>query len=443
MEKVEKKFQTYLKEYQKSFKDKKYLLAVSGGVDSMAMLNLFLKFKLKFSVCSCNFNLRGIDSKKDILLVESFCKKRKINFYSKNFDTSEHSIKNKISIQMASRDMRYSWFKSILNQNGYNYIVTAHHEDDNIETILFNFIKTTGYKGLIGIPKSSNKILRPLINIKKSEILSYAKKNNIIWRDDESNYDNKYVRNKIRNKLIPIISQINPSFNKSINESINRLQKLESFIDYHEKKFISKFVVDHKKYIEINKDFLNKNYDPLIIIHNLLSKYGYKYDQISNILVALRKSENKKFLSEDYLLINDRKSFFIFKKNSFNKESKKIKSIEGISIGSTRISLSKYDIEKFILNKNKNNAQLDYDKISFPLVIRNYNNGEKFSPLGMNNNKKISSYLSDKKLSIIDKMNQFIIEDSSKNIIWLVGLQINDKFKVDSKTKNVLEFEII
>lgn len=344
---------------------------------------------------------------------------------------------------MASRDMRYSWFKSILNQNGYNYIVTAHHEDDNIETILFNFIKTTGYKGLIGIPKSSNKILRPLINIKKSEILSYAKKNNIIWRDDESNYDNKYVRNKIRNKLIPIISQINPSFNKSINESINRLQKLESFIDYHEKKFISKFVVDHKKYIEINKDFLNKNYDPLIIIHNLLSKYGYKYDQISNILLALRKSENKKFLSEDYLLINDRKSFFIFKKNSFNKESKKIKSIEGISIGSTRISLSKYDIEKFILNKNKNNAQLDYDKITFPLVIRNYNNGEKFSPLGMNNNKKISSYLSDKKLSIIDKMNQFIIEDSSKNIIWLVGLQINDKFKVDSKTKNVLEFEII
>ena len=181
----------------------------------------------------------------------------------------------------------------------------------------------------------------------------------------------------------------------------------------------------------------------MIIIHNLLSKYGYKYDQISNILLALRKSENKKFLSEDYVLINDRKSFFIFKKNSFNKESKKIKSIEDISIGSTRISLSKYDIEKFILNKNKNNAQLDYDKITFPLVIRNYNNGEKFSPLGMNNNKKISSYLSDKKLSIIDKMNQFIIEDSSKNIIWLVGLQINDKFKVDSKTKNVLEFEII
>ncbi len=443
MEKIEKKFISYFKENDLSLNDKKYLLAVSGGVDSMVMLNLFLKFKLNFSVCTCNFNLRGIESEKDILHVEKFCKKRNVSFFSKKFNTSEYSKKNKISIQMSSRDLRYSWFRSLIEKKDYDYIVTAHHNDDNIETILFNFIKTTGYKGMVGIPKSSNNILRPLLDIKKKEILLYAKNNEIDWRDDISNNDNKYVRNKIRNKLIPIISEINPSYHNSINKSFKRLEKLENFINYHIKKFVSEFVYDNKKYVEVSKKFLNQNYDQSVIIYDFLESYGFNYDQVSQIILAIGKTNSKKFFSDEYTLINDRKSFYIFKKTSFQRESKEIKSLEKVFIGSKRISLTKYNIKNFILNKNKNNAQLDYDKVSFPLVIRNFKNGEKFSPLGMSNNKKISSYLSDNKISIIDKINQFVVEDSSKSIIWLVGQQINDKFKVDSKTKNVLEFEII
>ncbi len=443
MEKIEKKFISYFKENNLSLNDKKYLLAVSGGVDSMVMLNLFLKFKLNFSVCTCNFNLRGIESEKDILHVEKFCKKRNISFFSKKFNTSEYSKKNKISIQMSCRNLRYSWFRSLIEKKDYDYIVTAHHNDDNIETILFNFIKTTGYKGMVGIPKSSNNILRPLLDIRKKEILLYAKNNEIDWRDDISNNDNKYIRNKIRNKLIPIISEINPSYDNSINKSFKRLEKLENFINYHIKKFVSQFVYENKKYVEVSKKFLNQNYDQSVIIYDFLGSYGFNYDQVSQIILAINKKNNKKFFSEEYMLINDRKSFYIFKKTSFQKESKEIKSLEKVFIGSKRISLTKYNIENFILNKNKNNAQLDYDKVSFPLVIRNFKNGEKFSPLGMSNNKKISSYLSDNKISIIDKINQFVVEDSSKSIIWLVGQQINDKFKVDSKTKNVLEFEII
>ena len=344
---------------------------------------------------------------------------------------------------MSCRNLRYSWFRSLIEKKDYDYIVTAHHNDDNIETILFNFIKTTGYKGMVGIPKSSNNILRPLLDIRKKEILLYAKNNEIDWRDDISNNDNKYIRNKIRNKLIPIISEINPSYDNSINKSFKRLEKLENFINYHIKKFVSQFVYENKKYVEVSKKFLNQNYDQSVIIYDFLGSYGFNYDQVSQIILAINKKNNKKFFSEEYMLINDRKSFYIFKKTSFQKESKEIKSLEKVFIGSKRISLTKYNIENFILNKNKNNAQLDYDKVSFPLVIRNFKNGEKFSPLGMSNNKKISSYLSDNKISIIDKINQFVVEDSSKSIIWLVGQQINDKFKVDSKTKNVLEFEII
>ena len=442
MKKIEKVFLSSFEENEIELFDNKYLLAVSGGIDSMVLLNLFQKFELNFSVSTCNFQLRGKDSNEDVNFVKSYCQKNKIKFYSEDFNVLEHSKKNKISIQMSSRDLRYTWFKGFLNA-GYNYIVTAHHSDDNVETILYNFLKTTGYKGLVGIPKSSNNIFRPLLKIDKDDIRGYAKLNKLDWREDYTNGENKYLRNKIRNKIIPIFSEINPSFKDSIRKSVDRLGNIQKFINEHKKKFISNYVTTRKNFIEIDKSFLEKEDDMSVIINDYLSDYGFNYDQISLIILALSKRNNSKFFSDKYVLINDRKSFYIFREKIFKKEKVEIKGIGIVNVGSKKIEVKKYSNKLPSINRNKNNAQCDYDKVCFPVVIRNYKKGEKFQPLGMKNTKKISSFLSDNKVSFIDKMDQLVAVDAGGTVIWLVGQQINDKIKINSNTQNILEFEII
>ena len=442
MKKIEKVFLSSFEENEIELFDNKYLLAISGGIDSMVLLNLFQKFELNFSVSTCNFQLRGKDSNEDVNFVKSYCQKNKIKFYSEDFNVLEHSKKNKISIQMSSRDLRYTWFKGFLNA-GYNYIVTAHHSDDNVETILYNFLKTTGYKGLVGIPKSSNNIFRPLLKIDKDDIRGYAKLNKLNWREDYTNGENKYLRNKIRNKIIPIFSEINPSFKDSIRKSVDRLGNIQKFINEHKKKFISNYVTARKNFIEIDKSFLEKEDDMSVIINDYLSDYGFNYDQISLIILALSKRNNSKFFSDKYVLINDRKSFYIFREKIFKKEKVEIKGIGIVNVGSKKIEVKKYSNKLPPINRNKNNAQCDYDKVCFPVVIRNYKKGEKFQPLGMKNTKKISSFLSDNKVSFIDKMDQLVAVDAGGTVIWLVGQQINDKIKINSNTQNILEFEII
>ena len=429
-------------EKEKLDKNKKYLLAVSGGVDSMVLLNLFQVFNFKFSVCSCNFLLRSEESDDDILLVKTVCDKNKIKFYKKSFETKSYSKENNISIQMASRELRYEWFNQLSKKNKYDFIVTAHHRDDNIETILFNFIKTTGYKGILGIQKKLKNLIRPLLDLDKKDLISYAKNKKLSWRDDKSNEDNKYSRNKIRNKIIPLLSEINDSLGKSILESSKRINKVEEFIDHHLKEFTKKYVNHSSNFTEVNKSFLNNNHYELLI-YDFLRGYGFNYDQISQFIKILKKNNNQKFYSKKYTLCNDRYSFFIVDSNIKNKVNTQIKSIGEVSKGGIQLSLTKYDKQNFILNNNRSNAQLDYDKVSFPLTLRNYKKGEKFIPLGMKKHKKISSFLSDAKVSWYEKNNQLIIEDSKKKIIWVVGHQINDEYKVISSTKTVLDFEII
>ena len=441
--KVEQYFNSFIEENKLNSSKYKFLIAVSGGIDSITLLSLFIKSKLKFSVCSSNFNLRGDESKKDIALVEKICLKNKIKFYSKVFDTKNYSKLNKISIQMASRELRYEWFKEIMLKDSYNYLVTAHHSDDNFETIIFNLLKTTGYKGVIGIPQFGNKIIRPLLDLEKKDILEYAKNENLVWREDKSNMENKYLRNLIRNELIPIISKINPSFKKSVLESSKRMDSVEKFISDHLKKFINTYVRNDREYIVVDKKFMKKIDNYKILLYDYLSNFGFNYNQISLFIKSLESTESKRFYSVKYILINDRKSFYILKKSEKINTSLIINKIKDFTINSLKFSFKKYESKNFNLNKNKSSAQLDFDKIKFPLEIRNYRSGDKFTPLGMRGNKKISSFLSDNKVSFIEKINQLVLVDSNDEIIWLVGHQISEKFKVTNSTSDIIEFEII
>ena len=440
---VQSYFKNFFIENDINLAEDKYLLAVSGGIDSMVLFDLFLKNNINFSVASCNFQLRGKDSDNDLKFVENICIKNSINFYSTVLDVDKFSTMRKISTQMAARELRYDFFKKILEKHKYSYIVTAHHLDDNIETIIFNFIKSTGYKGLVGIPFNKNKILRPLINTSKEEIEDYAVSNNISWRLDKSNNSNKYSRNKIRNEVIPLLKEINPSLGKSLTESLKRIQKLSHDIKPRIDLFIQKFVDFKDDYINIKKDFIDDIEKYEILLFDFFHDYGFNYSQIENIIKSLKAKNQKKFISLNYELIIERKSIFIITKDFLVKTRYESKEIENIVLPFFNLSVKKYKKSLFTLNKSNNNAQLDFDKITYPICIRNYKKGEKFLPLGMRKNKKISDFLSDKKVNYIIKLRQCVITDSTDSVLWVVGHQISNKFKVDSETKNILEFEII
>ena len=440
---VQSYFKNFFIENDINLVEDKYLLAVSGGIDSMVLFDLFIKNNINFSVASCNFQLRGEDSDNDLKFVENICIKNSINLYSTVLDVDKFSTMRKISTQMAARELRYDFFKKILEKHKYSYIVTAHHLDDNIETIIFNFIKSTGYKGLVGIPFNKNKILRPLINISKEEIEDYAVSNNISWRLDKSNNSNKYSRNKIRNEVIPLLKEINPSLGKSLTESLKRIQKLSHDIKTRIDLFIQKFVDFKDDYINIKKDFIHDIEKYEILLFDFFQDYGFNYSQIENIIKSLKAKNQKKFISLNYELIIERKSIFIITKDFLVKTRYESKKIENIVLPFFNLSVKKYKKSLFTLNKSNNNAQLDFDKITYPICIRNYKKGEKFLPLGMRKNKKISDFLSDKKVNYIIKLRQCVITDSTDSVLWVVGHQISNKFKVDSETKNILEFEII
>tara|TARA_Y100000766_G_scaffold34829_2_gene24666 strand:+ start:20176 stop:21513 length:1338 start_codon:yes stop_codon:yes gene_type:complete len=440
---VQSYFKNFFIENDIKLAEDKYLLAVSGGIDSMVLFDLFLKNNINFSVASCNFQLRGKDSDNDLKFVENICIKNNINFYSTVLEVDKFSTMRKISTQMAARELRYDFFNKLLEKYKYSYIVTAHHLDDNIETIIFNFIKSTGYKGLVGIPFKKNKILRPLINISKEEIEDYAVSNNITWRLDKSNNSNKYSRNKIRNEVIPLLKEINPSLGKSLTESLKRIQKLSYDIELRIDLFIQKFVDFKDDYINIKKDFIDDIEKYEILLFDFFQDYGFNYSQIENIIKSLKAKNQKKFISLNYQLIIERKSIFLITKDFLKKTRYESKEIENIVLPFFNLSVKKYNKSLFTLNKSSNNAQLDFDKITYPICVRNYKKGEKFLPLGMRKNKKISDFLSDKKVNYILKLRQCVITDSTDSVLWVVGHQISNKFKVDSETKNILEFEII
>ena len=440
---VQSYFKNFFIENDIKLAEDKYLLAVSGGIDSMVLFDLFLKNNINFSVASCNFQLRGKDSDNDLKFVKNICIKNNINFYSTVLEVDKFSTMRKISTQMAARELRYNFFKKTLEKYKYSYIATAHHLDDNIETIIFNFIKSTGYKGLVGIPFNKNKILRPLINVSKDEIEDYAVSNNITWRLDKSNNSNKYSRNKIRNEVIPLLKEINPSLGKSLTESLKRIKKLSYDIKLRIDHFIQKFVDFKDDHIHIKKHFINNIEKYEILLFDFFQDYGFNYSQIESIIKSLKSKNQKKFISLNYQLIIERKSIFIITKDFLIKTRYESKEIENIVLPFFNLSVKKYNKSLFILNKSNNNAQLDFDKITYPICIRNYKKGEKFLPLGMRKNKKISDFLSDKKVNYIIKLRQCVITDSTDSVLWVIGHQISNKFKVDSKTKNILEFEII
>lgn len=413
--------------------DAKFLIAVSGGVDSMTCLALALKLNLKIAVAHVNFQLRAQEGDAETQLVTQFCKKNKIPIYVLKKDTKKYATTNKLSIQQAARAIRYDFFKKLTLENAINYVITGHHKQDNIETFFINSIRGSGSSGLGAIPNEREQFIRPLLDTSKNTIYDYAAKNGIPFSEDSSNLSSKYDRNFLRNEIIPQLENRFPNFNKGVNNTIATIKKdyelLQQLVNEKTAPFIKEF--DACIYVAENK--LGSE-----IWYQHLKHYGFNYAQI-NSLVNLKDHTGKKFIAKDYILYVDRAQWIITsKKNSH--EAHHVFSADFQTTAPITISGALIEPPES-LKVASTVALLDFDLLSFPLIIRKWVPGDYFFPIGLNKKKKLSDFFIDNKFSPIEKENTWVLENN-KEIIWVIGARISDNYKINSNTKKCLKLSL-
>ena len=436
---MEKLFLNNIEKNFSSLLNNKFIVAVSGGVDSIVLLHLCRNLKLNFVVAHCNFKLRGKESDDDELFVKNLAAKYKISFYSNSFNTKELSNISNKSVQMIARDLRYSWFNKLSKELGIDYIITAHHIDDSIETFLINLSRGAGINGFLGIPEVNNKINRPLLAFTKDQLKSYALENKILFREDSSNKKKDYLRNQIRLEVIPKLKKINPYLLESFPKTIKKLEQSKSIIDDRIAKVLSEvsFKKGEELFFEIESIKNLSNIEAYV--YEIFKQYNFT--QWDDIVDLLDSQTGKEVVSKTHRLLKNREYLILTKKVGLQEISKLINSSkEEIKISAGTIIFSKADkIDK----KNPYSIFLDSKKLKFPLKVRNVVSGDYFYPFGMDGKKKVSKYLKDQKISKYDKEKTLILETSKNEIVWLIGMRLDHRFSVTDKTKEILKIELI
>ncbi len=412
------------------------IVGVSGGADSIALLTILHELKYNCIAAHCNFHLRGEESNKDYLFVKDFCQKKDIRFASVDFDTYAYMEQNSLSLEMAARELRYHWFEQIRNDFQADKIAVAHHLDDSAETILINLVRGTGIRGLTGIPPKNEAIIRPLLCLYRDEIIEYLTSNNISFVTDSTNNEDIYVRNKIRLNIIPLLKSINPSAVQAIIKTSENLAATERIYNNAIGSIENKLLKDD----QINIDLLTQVEDPKTVLFELLHPYGFNIDTVSNIIHSLDGISGKIFYSKSYRIIKDRKTLIIEKRINAKEDSTYLID-ENTTFVDTPISLSLEvtPTNSFIeIEKNPHIIYIDRDKISFPLIIRKWKQGDRFIPFGMKGSKKISDYFSDQKLSLSDKENTWLL-CSGEKIVWIIGKRADNRFRITDRTKYILK----
>ncbi|BAV95273.1 tRNA lysidine(34) synthetase TilS [Ichthyobacterium seriolicida] len=415
----------------------KVLLAVSGGVDSMTMMSLFNSLKLNFSVAHCNFQLRGEDSNRDESFVIEESKKIGVSHFTKKFNTAEYSERFRISIQMAARELRYAWFEEIRKRENIDYIITAHHLDDELETFFINLSRGSGIKGLIGIPPRNGRIIRPMLPFTKQDILLFAEINKVCSMEDSTNNTNKYSRNFFRREVIPPIKKYCPNFLSFFSNTLAYLKDTHSIFQQKLSDVKNDILEIEGEITKINIEKLKKTGLASTYLHHILSEYGFS--QISDIAESINGISGSVFYSSTHRLLRDREYFILTEISDIDNDNYFINENETILIKPISAVIEITDQIK-ILN-NKDIAQLDLDKLSFPLILRRWELGDRFIPLGMRSSKKLSKFFKDEKLSILDKENIWVL-CSDRDIVWVVGHRISNNYKITSHTHRVYQIEL-
>jgi tRNA(Ile)-lysidine synthase len=436
-ENISDKFTRFFKE--RSLLQGKFLVAVSGGVDSVVLSELCKLSGIEFSIAHCNFQLREEESERDEQFARKMAEQYGVEIFVKKFDTEAYANEKKISIQEAARDLRYQWFVELKKKTGFSFTLLAHHADDNIETLLMNFFRGTGLQGLTAMPGEDTQekfILRPLLNVRRKEIIEFAKQNKLSWVEDSSNASSKYTRNFFRNELLPAIKKSYRQVEENLLANIDRFKKTNHLYQAAVEELKKKVCERYASEVRIPVLKLMK-YQQTSLIYEIIRDYGFGEKQVEE-LIKLADAESGKFIENDrYQIIKSRKWFVIAPKTIVADTVAIEEGIENICFGGGQLELRTIPIEKFRLQKKEDLAQLDARYIEFPLLLRKWKRGDYFYPLGMRKKKKLARFFIDQKLSKNQKENRWVVE-SNKKIVWVVGMRIDDRFKVLDSTKQIL-----
>ena len=424
---MKSRFKAHIESNYPMLHSKKLLVAVSGGVDSMVLLDLLRELLDELAVAHCNFQLRGQDSAQDEQLVESYCKRHQLTCHIKRFDTKLP----KQSTQMAARTLRYDWFEELCLSNNYDAILTAHHADDNIETLLMNIIRGTGIDGLTGIPDQNGKILRPLLPFYKSDIIDYAQTYQIPWRQDRSNQSEDYLRNAMRHHVIPELAKLHPKALENTTKTIDFTKEAALVIQQQSEQLKKQLFQIKKETIRISISSV-KTLQPLSFwVHQLFHPFGFDQREVIKLLSA---QKGKYIHSTNHTLEVGRNEFLLYKSVDQKKE--------------VEFEVYEHGIDEpveLLFSRDQQHAQssltLDATAISFPMKLRKWKRGDHFYPTGMSGSKKLSKYFKDEKYTATEKAAQWLL-CSENDIVWIVGKRADRRFVPTETTIDFLNINL-
>lgn len=429
----------YIAENQLFEQSDKLVVGLSGGADSIALINILIELHYDCVAAHCNFHLRDEESDDDASFVAEWCKYNNIPLVTIDFDTNKYASDNKISIEMAARDLRYSWFEKVRVEHNADYIAVAHHQNDSVETLLINLVRGTGISGLSGIAPKNGRVVRPLLSVNRAEIEEYLKRLSIGYRTDSTNLEDIYTRNYIRLNLLPSLEKLNPSVNDSIARTAQNLSEAEKVYRHAIDKDIKEVLFNNV--IDIEK--LRQTISPQSVLFEILFPLGFTPSVIEDVKYSVDGISGKVFYSPTHRLIKDRTTFVIDVLSDSGDDDK----TRIINKGETHIALPlemdiaivPYPVE---IVKSPRYLYVDADLVSFPLILRKWQLGDWFIPFGMKGRKKLSDFFTDHKFSIKDKEEVWILT-SGDDIVWIVGHRSDNRFRVSDETSSVLKVEII
>ncbi len=436
-------FKSYIKKENLFQQKDKLLIAASGGADSTVLCELCKQAGFDFAIAHCNFKLRGEASDRDENFVRQLAEKYQVRIFVKEFDTNAIVKEQKTSIEETARNIRYDWFAALLEENNVDWLLTAHHADDNIETVMMNFFRGTGVKGMRGILPKQKKIIRPLLFARRSEIENYAVENNIVFVTDSTNAESDYTRNYFRNELIPAIEKMYPETANNVLRNINRFADVE--ILYNESMHTIKEKLVEKRGNEVHIPVLKlANAKPLhTVIYEIIAEYNFTAAQVREVEKLLNSDSGKYVTSATHIILRNRKWLIISPINIVEEVGHYVieKDETVIFFAGGKLEINTVPKPESLVT-TADTAFIDASNLKYPLLLRKWKQGDYFYPLGMDKKKKLSRFFIDVKLSITEKENVWVLE-SDKKIVWIVGLRIDDRFKIIDQTKYIVKLSLV
>lgn len=430
------KFKKHINQNFPFLDGKKLLIACSGGLDSVVLTHLMNKLNFEIALAHCNFSLRNKESDGDEMFVIGLAEQMNIPVFAETFNTHKFADEHKVSTQMAARTLRYEWFEQILVNFKYHHLLTAHHLDDDLETFFINLSRGTGINGLTGIPSVNGNIIRPLLVFSREEIVTYAKKNNLKWREDSSNQKADYLRNKLRLEVLPLFKETHDSLLNNFKTTQNNLQSSKKLIEDYMALIYKLAVSEDEDFYRINIQKLKELPNTKDLLYELLNGFGFtEWNDVSALLNA---QTGKQLFSKTHQLLKNRDELLL-SKIDFNSQMKEF-FVSEIGIDSP-IKL-KIELVDSMDETTKNLIYLDSKKLNFPLKIRKWQEGDSFHPFGLNGRKKLSKFFKDEKMSILQKNKTWLLLNEDK-IVWVIGHRMDNRFRVNEDTQSITKITFI